>query len=136
MPLSPAAAARLAGVSRSLISREIKSGILPAALKNNGHHAIERADLDAWMSRRTERAEAPEQPAVTSHQPQQIEELARELAATREMVARLEGQAEATAARLDDLAKDRDAWKAQAERLASEPRPVSVGVWARIFGGR
>lgn len=58
-----------------------------------------------------------------------------ELAKTKEALARAEGYAEATASRLIDLAADRDAWKAQAERLASEARPaVGVSIWSRIFG--
>lgn len=135
MPLSPAAAAKIAGVSRSLISKEIKSGALPATLRNNGHHAIERADLDLWMSRRTDRAKAPE-PPVTRHETIN-ETLDRELVMMREAVARLEGQAEVTAARLADLAADRDAWKEQAQRLASEPRSAaSVSLWSRIFKPR
>lgn len=36
--------------------------------------------------------------------------------------------------RLDELREDRDAWRSQAERLASEPRPVSVGFFSRLFG--
>lgn len=62
--------------------------------------------------------------------------LREELATTKQALARMEGQAEATTARLVDLAADRDAWKAQAERLASEPRTVApVSLWSRIFGG-
>lgn len=135
MPLSPAAAAKIAGVSRSLISREIKCGALPATLKNNGHHAVERADLDAWMSRRTERAEAPEPPTSPEPAPDhaaKIDALTSELIAAKEALARLEGRAEADAARIADLSKDRDAWKSQAESLASNLRPVSL--WTRLFG--
>jgi hypothetical protein len=137
--MSPAAAAKIAGVSRSLISREIKSGTLPATLKNNGHHSISDADLRDWMDRRTERAPTPEPTTtepVTRPDTDRIEVLTRELAETRTALARLEGQAEATAARVADLTADRDAWRAQAERL-SEARPVvSVGFFGRLFGGR
>lgn len=135
MPLSPAAAAKIAGVSRSLISREIKCGALPATLKNNGHHAVERVDLDAWMSRRTERAEAPEAPTSPEPAPDQagkVDVLTFELMATKEALARLEGRAEADAARIADLSKDRDAWRAQAEKLASDLKPISL--WSRLFG--
>lgn len=141
MSLSPAAAAKIAGVSRSLISRSIKDGDLRATRRNNGHQAIERADLDEWMSRRTERATTPpEQPmgtpveAVTRHADDvaMIDKLTIELAQVRERLAGVEGEARATAARIEDLGRDRDAWRAQAERLASEPRPV--GLFARLFG--
>ena len=138
MPLSPAAAAKIAGVSRSLISKEIKSGVLPATLKNNGHHAIEQADLDLWMSRRTARATPPEPEAVTRHPPTIDEVMRQELEMLREAYARLKGHQDATAARLDDLAKDRDAWRDQAQRLASDAKavPVPVSIWGRIFGTR
>lgn len=140
MPMSPAAAAKIAGVSRSLISREIKSGTLPATLKNNGHHSISDADLRDWMDRRTERAPAPEptttEPVTRPADHDRIEALTHELATTKEALARLEGQADATAARVADLVSDRDAWRAQAERL-SEARPVvPVSLWQRLFSGR
>lgn len=144
MSLSPAAAAKIAGVSRSLISRAIKAGDLKATLRNNGHHGVERPDLEDWMSRRTERATAPEQateaPVVPEPAPvrdpsdiARIEDLEGELRMVRERVARLEGEAAATAGRLTDLATDRDAWRAQAEKLAdSQTRPT--GLLARLFG--
>jgi hypothetical protein len=132
MPLSPAAAAKIAGVSRSLISREIKSGSLKATRKNNGHQAVERSDLDDWMSRRTERADTPEPPPVTRHEPtQEASAISQELSAMRETVARLEGRAEATEARLSDMAAERDRLAGLLEK-ALQARPVSF--WARIFG--
>lgn len=144
MSLSPAAAAKIAGVSRSLISRAIKAGDLKATLRNNGHHGVERPDLEDWMSRRTERATAPEQaaeaPVVPGPVPvrdpsdiARIEDLEGELRVVRERVARLEGEAGATAGRLADLAADRDAWRAQANKLAdSQARPSSF--LARLLG--
>lgn len=138
MPLSPAAAARIAGVSRSLISKEVKAGKIPATINNETKHiAILERDLQAWMDRRVQRDVPPEEeappPAAAPAVPPEVETLRADLAETRAMVARLEGQAEVTAARLADLAADRDAWRAQAERL-SEPRPVPVGFFARLFG--
>jgi hypothetical protein len=75
-------------------------------------------------------------PALTPDITPDENTLREELAVTKQALARAEGQAEATAARLIDLAADRDAWKAQAERLASKPRPIApVSLWRRIFGG-
>lgn len=136
MPLSPAAAAKIAGVSRSLISREIKSGSLRATRKNNGHQAIERPDLDDWMSRRTERADTPEPPpAMTRHEPaQEASAISQELATMRETVARLEGRAEATEARLSDLTAERDRLAGLLEK-ALQAQPIApVSLWSRIFG--
>jgi len=130
MPLSPAAAAKIAGVSRSLISKEIKAGNLAAVTLNNGHKSIEKADLDAWMARRTERAiDEPGKPVDVPIEPSRVEALEKELAAVRQAMARLEGQAEVTAARIADLTSDRDRWRDQAERLAERP-----SLFARLFG--
>ena len=142
MSLSPAAAAKIAGVSRSLISRAIKAGDLKATLRNNGHQSIARPDLDDWMSRRTERATHPEAvsdvQAVTRHAEDtgRIAELEAKLADVREKLSRMEGEAAATSARLTDLANDRDAWRAQAERLAEASHARPAGLFARLFGGR
>lgn len=137
MPLSPAAAGRIAGVSRSMISKEVKAGRIPAAINNaTGHISILEEDLQAWLDRRVKRDSIPEpkeKPVMPRPDAPKIEALTQALADTRATVARLEGQAEVTAARLADLASDRDAWRAQAERL-SEARPVPVGLWSRIFG--
>lgn len=146
MPLSPAAAAKIAGVSRSLISRAIKSGDLKATLRNNGHQAIEQADLERWMEHRTARASHPEitDPApvpggdVTRHADDvaRIAELETNLAQVRERLAKMEGEAAATVARIADLAGDRDAWRQQAEKLAEASHARPAGLLARIFGGR
>lgn len=75
-------------------------------------------------------------PAITPDTIPYEHALREKLATTKQALARMEGQAEATTARLIDLAADRDAWKAQAERLASNLRPVvPVSLWSRIFGG-
>ena len=69
MLLSPAKAAEIAKCSRSLISKEVKSGNIIAEKSNRGHLKITRENLDDWLSRRTERAASPEPakptPAVT-----------------------------------------------------------------------
>jgi len=137
VPLSPAAAARIAGVSRSLISKEVKAGRLAGSINNETRHiSIKEEDLRAWMDRRVQRDAPPEQgaaPAPPTHDTSQVEELRAELAETKIALAKLEGLAEANASRIADLVTDRDAWRKQAENLASEPRPV-VGFFGRIFG--
>lgn len=137
MALSPAKAANIAGVSRTVISRALTSGELIGVKKNSGHWAIEHADLLDWMERTITRAERkPIAPAPT---PSQIEvealqaELKAAIAAGQEA---REGLAAANArlAALDEtvltLKADRDAWQRQAETLASRP----AGLLARIFG--
>jgi len=137
MALSPAKAANIAGVSRTVISRALTSGELIGVKKNSGHWAIEHADLLDWMERTITRAES--KPAAPAPKPGQIEmeALQAELktAITAGQEAR-EGLAAANArlAALDEtvltLKADRDAWQRQAETLASRP----AGLLARIFG--
>lgn len=47
-------------------------------------------------------------------------------------IAALEVEIREVRVQLNDVKADRDAWRAQAERLASETRPV--GFFARLFG--
>lgn len=126
MPLSPAAAAKIAGVSRSLISKAVKSGELVGSRNNRGHIQINRADLDNWMSRRTMRAKAEPEAAPDANQ--DSDQTAR--------IASLETEVKEVRARLDDALADRYAWRAQAERLAETRQPVihPVGIFGRIFG--
>ena len=97
MPLSPAKAAEIAGCSRSLISKEVKSGNIIATKSNRGHIKIDEADLHDWMDRRTDRATTPT-PAitatVTSH-----EDAAR--------IAGLEVKVEMLGEQLDEMRADR-----------------------------
>ena len=66
MALSPAKAASIAGVSRTMISRALTSGDLVGVKKNSGHWAIEHSDLLDWMERTITRAESkPATPAPT-----------------------------------------------------------------------
>lgn len=59
--------------------------------------------------------------------------LREELAATKAALARLEGQAVANAARLAELAQDRDAWRSQAEALSRTVSERRTSFWSRIF---
>lgn len=140
MPLTPSSAARRAGVSRSLISRAIKSGELKATKRNNGHLSIESGDLDEWMGRRTQRDTKPApSETVTRHNDEEIARLTSELSEVRQQLAKAEGVAEATADRIADMSRqieataaDRDAWRAQAERLTELSKPRS-NLITRIF---
>lgn len=124
MPLSPAAAAEIAGVSRSLISKEIKAGNLRAIRNNSNHLEISREDLEEWMSQRTSRARTPKP--------------AQEVEASAMRLAEVEVELREVRVQLDDVRRERDDWKAQAQVLAkrSEPGPRSVGLLERIFGRR
>lgn len=136
MALSPAKAANIADVSRTVISRALTSGDLVGVKKNSGHWAIENSDLLDWIGRTITRAESkPTAPAST---PSQIEmealqaDLKAAIAAGQEARERL-AAANARLAALDETAStlkaDRDAWRRQAETLASRP----TGILAKLF---
>ena len=60
MALSPAAAARRSGISRSGISRALTNGDLKGVRKVSGHWSIDESDLDEWLATTTQRARADE----------------------------------------------------------------------------
>ena len=71
-------------------------------------------------------------PAIIPPHPGDVA-LREELATTKTALARLEGQAEVNAERLTDLARDRDAWRSQAEALSRTIGEGRAGFWSRIF---
>lgn len=137
MAISPAKAANIAGVSRTVISRALTSGELVGVKKNSGHWAIENSDLLDWMERTITRAER--KPTAHEPTPSQIEvealqaDLKAAIAAGQEA---REGLAAANArlAALDEMVSalkaERDAWQRQAKTLASRP----TGILAKLFG--
>jgi hypothetical protein len=120
MPLSPAKAAEIAGVSRSLISKEVKSGNLVGTKNNRGHISILDDDLEDWMNRRTERS--TQQPTETAEAATINEDAVR--------IASLEVEVREIRTQLDDVKRDRDDWKKQAQDLSQARR----GIIQRIFG--
>lgn len=140
MPLSPAKAATVAGVSRSVISKALASGQLVGVKRNNGHWSITEKDLADWMANTISRADstsaAPE-PHFTRSDLAELETLREELMAAtfatqeaREGLAAANARLEALEEVIANLKADRDAWQAQAKALASRPG----GFFARIFG--
>jgi hypothetical protein len=139
MPLSPAKAATVAGVSRSLISKALAAGELIGVKRNNGHWSISQEDLAAWMGQAITRAESPvatPEPPPTPVDPTGLEALQVELKAAtaagqeaREELAAANARLGALEDIISNLKADRDAWQAQAGVLASRP----AGFLARIF---
>jgi len=117
---TPNNAAAHVGVSRSAIMRALASKSLKATRNNRNRWQIELADLDAWAAGRPMSATSDR--TVSDHDRDQVAEMAR-----------LEAENGQLRERLDELREDRDAWRTQAERLASEARP---GIIERIFGRR
>lgn len=137
MALSPAKAANIAGVSRTVISRALTSGELAGVKKNSGHWAIENADLRDWMERTITRAERKPAAPAPMPSPIEVEALQAELKAAiaagqeaREGLAAANARLAALDGTVSALKADRDAWQRQAETLASRP----TGLLAKLFG--
>jgi hypothetical protein len=124
--LTPNKAAAHAHVSRSAIMRAISSKTLKATRDNRNRWQIELADLEVWAADRpvtaTSDRSTPEH--MSGHNRDQVADMAR-----------LEAENGQLRARLDEIREDRDAWRAQAERLSETGKPV-IGILDRIFGRR
>ena len=103
--LTPAQAAKAAGVSRSTISRALKNMELFGIRGNNNRWTISETDLDEW-SRRTVQNKPPAQQS-TDHE--QLLKLSAEVSAQSMKVEMLEAQ-------ITDLKADRDEWRTLAKR--------------------
>ena len=113
--LSPKQAAAHAGCGRTSIMRALSSGSLKAMRDNEGNWQISLPALEDWMSLR--RSPDRQLPVMTDGQ------LSVSPADTPETLTRLavsEARVEMLMKQMDELRQDRDAWRVQAERLASE----------------
>ena len=125
--LTPNAAAKVSGVSRSAIMRALANRSLPAQRDNKNRWLISRADLDAWAAMRPEqdRTETPTDRTVTEPNP----DMSAQLSATQADLAASRAEAAGLRDRLADTQADRDRLARLLEK-ALEPR----GIIARIFG--
>lgn len=121
--LTPNEAAQRAGCGRSSIMRALKEGSLQAIRDNRNRWQIDPIELDRWRGERpdSDRLVTPVIDMDTSGQ-----------VADTVQIAALQAENGQLRERLDELRQDRDAWRGQAEKLASEPQPV--GFFARLFG--
>lgn len=120
--LTPKQAADRAGCGRSSIMRALASGELPAIRDNKGRWKIDPGALDLWAGQR---------PVIDRPEEEQDTEQVRSEPGILVRLAAAETRAEMLSAQLDELRADRDAWRAQAEKLAD-----SRATWpflARIF---
>lgn len=101
--------------------RALESKVLRADRDNKNRWKISPEALEEWAKNRpdTDRTVAEKRPDTETGQ------LREELATAKATISGLE-------ARLSDTQADRDAWRRQAERLASEGRPT--GLFGRLFG--
>lgn len=140
--LTPKGAAERAGVSRPTIVRALQDRQITAQKDNRGRWLITPEAVDEWSSRRAVPAAAVRVDSVHEQRiaalEVEVETLKTALHDRETALARAEGEAAGQAARMGDLARDRDAWRAQAEQLASgDGRPVITrrsGLLGRLLG--
>lgn len=112
--LTPAQAAKRAGVSRPTINRALKSHELQGHRDNKNRWKIAKDDLDKWVERRRavhdEQVVTTERPVFTTTTDEQLDHLRTQLADAREKLA-------GETARADAAERDRDAWKTMADKL-------------------
>jgi len=134
-------AARLAGVSKATIHRQIKSGKLSATRLDDGSYAIDPAELhrvhafqvNGSGERLVKQSETPNgTPSETPRNTPREAELNAEVTGARALISALEKQ-------LADIREDRDQWRDQAkatQRLLSDLRPAEEkkGFLRRLFG--
>ena len=135
MKLSLGQAAKHSGFSKPTLSRAIKSGKLSAARLDDGSFAIDPAELERWKDNNGHRnhLETPlATPDETPETPKDSSPLQVELEVLRERVRIFEGERDRERAQLtgqiDDLRRDRDHWREQADRatrLLSAPSTAS-----------
>lgn len=119
--MSPAEAAQVAGVSRWTIMRAIKTHDLRAVRDNRNHWKIDQEELDRWRTAHCAHS-VPAQVAL--HTPADSPETLAKLAAET-------ARADAAERARDQAEADRDAWRAQAEKLADRMERGSWWSWRR-----
>lgn len=107
--LTPAQAARRAGVSRSTITRALQSRHLQAFRNNAGRWRIDADTLDAW---RAARAATVQPDSLHSVHANRLDTNTDTCTDTGRDLARL-------AAQLAEMTAERDAWRQQAQTLAA-----------------
>jgi len=103
--------------------RALREGSLYAVRDNLNRWKIDQDDLDKWTA---ERPPVSDQTVTSGHTRPDIDTVAR--------LATAETRAEMLAAQLADTIEDRNAWREQAERLASHAERRHVSIIDRIFG--
>ena len=113
--LTPQQAASRAKVSRGTIMNAIKYGHLSARRDNRNRWQIHPDDLSKWLSDRSDIATVKAVTTDSQRMPLPDENLIR--------IAMLEAELKGKDQRIADLERDRDDWKAQAQKLARRDIP-------------
>ena len=112
-------AAEAAGLAKSTITKAISSGKLSAVKNANGAWEIDAAELHRVFPPKQSETVSIEQTATPAENTHEIEFLKKQLEAAQEQI--------------DDIKKDRDAWRNQANTLLitnqSEKKKGPFGLW-------
>jgi arginine repressor len=103
--LTPAQAAKRAGVSRSTVSRALKNMELVGVRGNNNRWTITEIDLDNWSVNNVQNSSLG-----------QSRELGKELLKLKSEISVQSVKIEMLEARIVDLKSDRDEWRSQAKQ--------------------
>jgi excisionase family DNA binding protein len=124
VPMSPAQAAQLKGVSRRTIMRAIESLDLQALRDNRNHWKIDPQALDKWADAQWALSEHVHPDAPTLPTP--------DLAIS---LARAEAERDVLREQLEQIKEDRDHWRRLAEQqLDLSKMDKRKGILARILG--
>ena len=127
MQLTLGQAARQAGISKSYLSRLIKSGKVSAERQSNGEFRIDPSELDRLERNRTHERDQDNTTSERLETPQELV-LKREVELLRELLADKEQT-------LADVRAERDAWRQQAQTflLTGGARKPRRWVWFGRF---
>lgn len=114
-------AAKATGKSKSTISKALKNGVISAEKGANGAFKIDPSELHRVFPANS----------IKEHS-QPTENTSKERLETAVKLAQLEVRLEAAEKRAEDLEKDRDSWRNQANSLLVDKRPR--GIWQRLLG--
>jgi predicted site-specific integrase-resolvase len=107
--LTPAQAAKKAGVSRSTISRALKNSELFGVRGNNSRWTIAETDLENWSVNSVQTSVQTRSSGPSKELGEQLFKLSSELSVQSVKIEMLEAQ-------VADLKLDRDEWRAMAKR--------------------
>ncbi|RYF34964.1 MAG: hypothetical protein EOO38_29170 [Cytophagaceae bacterium] len=142
------AAAKLAGVSKSTISKAIKSGLLSYSERTSAGYQIELSELSRVYPATVSNISEP----VANQFSEPVANASDLAHANQLLMQRIEAAEERqrrTDATLDDIREDRDRWRQQATALLTDQRPQPTsqedallpanrqprGFWSRLFSG-
>ncbi|WP_085787625.1 helix-turn-helix domain-containing protein [Ketogulonicigenium robustum] len=114
--LTPKQAAARAGCGRSSIMRALKSQSLPAIRDNENRWQIDPDALDRWAGHRPDNDRS-----MTEHGPATPSDTQTDTPETLARLAVAEARLSDALSRVEDLQRERDEWRAQAQALTRQP---------------